>query len=157
MGGGGEQHPVAGLAGPDPKADRQMGFAGAGWAEEHHVVAGGDEVQGAQVRDLLALEPAGVVVVELLQALAGGEPGGADAALAAVGLAGGDLALQAGGQELLMRPVLRAGALGQPEDRVSQGRGFEGAGQERQLPGQIPRRLGGRHHAAPSVRPKAAS
>jgi hypothetical protein len=43
-----------------------------------------------------------VVEVELLQALAGREPGGADAALPAVGLAGGDLALQAGDQELLV-------------------------------------------------------
>jgi hypothetical protein len=35
-----------------------------------------------------------VVEVELLQALAGGEPGGADAAFPAVGLPGGDLPLQ---------------------------------------------------------------
>src|SRR4051794_16679690 len=42
------------------------------------------------------LRAQGVVEVELLQALAGGEAGGADATLAAVGLAGGDLALQAG-------------------------------------------------------------
>jgi hypothetical protein len=32
LGGGGEQHPVAGLAGPDAQADGQMGLAGAGWA-----------------------------------------------------------------------------------------------------------------------------
>jgi hypothetical protein len=157
LGGGGERHPVAGLAGADAQADGQVGLAGAGGAEEDHVVAGGDEVQGAQVRDRVAFEAAGVVEVELFQALAGREAGGADAALAAVGLAGGDLALQAGGQELLVRPVLGAGALGQPGDRVSQGWGFEGAGQECQLPGQISRRLGGRHHAAPSVRPKAVS
>ena len=31
-----------------------------------------------------------------------------------MGLAGGDLALQAGGQELLVRPALRAGPFGQP-------------------------------------------
>jgi hypothetical protein len=66
------------------------------------------------VGDLLALEAAGVVEVELLQALAGREAGGADAALTAVGLSGGDLALQAGGQELLVAPALGAGPLGQP-------------------------------------------
>ena len=81
---------------------------------EDHVLAGGDEVQGAQVRHGVAFEAAGVVEVELLQALAGGEPGMADAPLAAVGLAGGDLALQAGGQELLVAPALSAGPLGQP-------------------------------------------
>ena len=41
--------------------------------------------------------------------LAGGEPGGADAALTAVGLPRGDLALQAGDQELLMGPGLGSG------------------------------------------------
>jgi hypothetical protein len=49
------------------------------------------------------LRPRGVVV-ELLQALASREPGGVDAALAAMGFSGGDLALQAGGEELLVGP-----------------------------------------------------
>ena len=40
--GGGEQHPVAGLACPDPQADRQMRLAGAWWTQEDHVLAGGD-------------------------------------------------------------------------------------------------------------------
>jgi hypothetical protein len=70
-----------------------VGLAGAGWSEEHDVLAGGDEIQGAQMRDGVAAQAAGVVEVELLEALAGREPGGADAAFAAVGLAGGDLAL----------------------------------------------------------------
>ena len=43
------------------------------------------------MRDDVAFEAAGVVEVELLEALAGRESGGADAALAAVGLPGGDL------------------------------------------------------------------
>jgi hypothetical protein len=88
---------VAGLAGPDAQADCEMGLAGAWWAQEDHVLLGNDEIEGAQVRDDLALEAAGVVEVELLQRLAGGEAGGADATLTAVALAGGDLALQAGG------------------------------------------------------------
>ena len=83
-------------------------------AEEDHVVAGSSEVRGAQVGDDIAFEAAGVVEVEFLQRFAGREPGGADAALAAVGLAGGDFTLQAGGQELLVRPGLGLGPLRQP-------------------------------------------
>ena len=71
FGGGGEQDPVPGLAGADRQPDREVGLAGAGWAEEHDVVAGGDEVQGAQVGDGVAFEAAGVVEVELLQATCG--------------------------------------------------------------------------------------
>ena len=56
--------------------------------------------------DQVAFESAGVVEVEVLEALAGREPGGADPSLAAVGLAGGDLPVQAGGEELLMGPGL---------------------------------------------------
>jgi len=66
------------------------------------------------VGDRLPLEAAGVVEVELLQALSGREAGGAAAALAAVGFSGGDLALQAGSQELLVAPALSPGPLGQP-------------------------------------------
>src|SRR5215213_1349258 len=122
------QRPMAGLAGAEAKADGQMGLAGPGWAQEHHVVAGGDEVQGAQVRDRLSFEAAGVVEAELLQALTGGEARGPDAAFAAVRFAGGDLALQAGGQELLVRPALSAGPLGQPGHRGAQRRRLQRPG-----------------------------
>jgi hypothetical protein len=70
-----------------------VGLAGPRRTQEHHVLAGGDEVQRAQVGDQLAVEAAGVVEVELLQALAGREAGVADAPLAAVCLSGRDLAL----------------------------------------------------------------
>ena len=43
----------------------------AGRAEEDHVVAGGGEVQGAQVGDDVASQAAGVVEVEVLQGFAG--------------------------------------------------------------------------------------
>jgi len=43
-----------------------------------------EEVQGAQVGDHFAFQASGVVEVEVLQRLEGGEAGGADAALAAV-------------------------------------------------------------------------
>jgi hypothetical protein len=75
--------------------------------------------------------------VELLQALAGGEPGGADAAFPAVGLPGGDLALQAGNQVFLVRPGLGAGALSQPGNGLAQCGCLERAGQERDLGGEI--------------------
>jgi hypothetical protein len=91
--------------------------------------------------------------------LAGGEPGGADAALAAVGLAGGDFTLQARDQEILVRPGLRAGPLGEPGHRLAQGGGFQRPGQERDLAGQVAgRRLGGHQAAPPSaLMPSTAS
>ena len=79
--------------------------------------------------DEVAFEAAGVVEVELLQALAGREPGGADAAFTAVGFAGGDLALQAGDEELQMGPGLGQGAFGEPVDGVPQRRRFQRPGQ----------------------------
>ena len=108
-----------------------------GGPQEHHVLLGQHEVQGAQVRDHLPLEGAGVVEVELLQGLAGGESGGADAALAAVGLPCGDLALQAGGQELLVAPALGTGALGQPGHRLAKRRRLQGPGEESKLGAEI--------------------
>ena len=140
LGGGGECDPVPGLAGADAQPGGQVGFPGAGRAEEHDVVLGGDEVQGAQVGDGLAFEGPLVVEVEVLQGLAGGEPGGADAALAAVGLPGGDLALQARGQELLVGPGLGAGPLGQPVHRPGQRRGLQRAGEVGDLRGHVPAR-----------------
>ena len=67
FGGGGEQDAVAGLAGPHRQPDRQVGLAGAWWAEEDDVVAGGDEVQRPEVGDGVAFESAGVIEVELFQ------------------------------------------------------------------------------------------
>jgi hypothetical protein len=101
FGRGREEHAVAGLAGANTKADGEVGLAGPG-VEEDDVLFAGDEVQRAQVRDRRSLQRSGVVVVELLQALGGGEPRGADAPFAAVGFAGGDFALAAGGEELLV-------------------------------------------------------
>jgi hypothetical protein len=45
---------VAGVAGADRQADGQMGFAGAGRAQEDDVVAGGDEVECAEMGDDVA-------------------------------------------------------------------------------------------------------
>jgi hypothetical protein len=161
---GGEQDSMPGLAGPYTETDREVGLARAGWAEEHHILFRSDEVQGAQVGDHIAFQAAGVVEVELLEALAGRESGGADAALTAVGLPGGDLPLQAGDQELLVRPGFGAGAVSQPRHRLTQGRRLERPGQESHLGGEITGDLRGLigHHATPpsvrpSVRPRAVS
>ena len=133
LGRGREQDPVPGLAGPDRQPGGEVGLAGAWRAEEHDVVLGGDEVQGAQVGDHVAFEAAGVVEVELLEGLAGREPGRADPALTAVGLPGGDLALQAGDEELLVGPGLGPGPLGQPGHGLPQRRRLQRPGQERDL------------------------
>ena len=76
--------------------------------------------------------------VELLDGLAGLEPGGADPALTAVAVAGGDLSLQAGHEELLMRPRLGPGPLGEPGHGLPQHWCLQRPGQERDLGGQVP-------------------
>src|SRR5690625_1931218 len=91
---------------PTYTLDPDEPLSGSGWAEQDDVLLGCDEVESAEVGDGFAFEAAGVVVVEVLQRLAGREAGGADASLSAVGFAGGDLALQAGGEEFLVGPVL---------------------------------------------------
>lgn len=101
--------------------------------------------------DLVAFEGTLIVEVELLQCLSCWEAGAADAALPAVGFAGGDLAVQAGRQELPMGPVLGAGPLTETSDRISQRRRFECAGEEREFGGDVPTGCGGasaRHEAA---------
>ena len=69
-----------------------MGLAGPGRSEEDDVVFGLDEVEGAEMGDDVSFEGALVVEVEVLEGFAGGEAGGANADLAAVGLAGRHLA-----------------------------------------------------------------
>jgi hypothetical protein len=83
-----------------------------------------------------------VVEVELLQAFAGREPGGADTSFTAVGFPGGDLALQAGGEELLIGPRLCAGALSETLDRRAQGWGLQRPGKESDLRADVAAGLG---------------
>lgn len=75
--------------------------------------------------DRIAFKGSLVIEVELFQVLSGWKPRSADAAFTTVGFAGGDLALQAGGEELFMAPVLGAGTFGESLDRVAECRGFE--------------------------------
>ncbi len=97
--------------------------------------------------DLVAFEGALEAVVEILECLAGWEPGGTDAAFAAVVLACCDLAFQTGGQELFVRPALGAGPVGEPVDRAGQRGCLQGPAQVSDVGG----RLGG-HHATPRAR-----
>ena len=100
--------------------------------------------------DGVPLEGALVVEVEVFQGLASREPGGPDPDLATVGLAGGHLPLQTGGQELLVGPALRAGPLAQPLDGGRQGRGLQHPTEV----GKISVGFGGGagHHATPVAR-----
>jgi hypothetical protein len=77
-----------------------------------------------------------------LRALADWEPRGPDPAFAAVGVACGDLTLQAIDQVLLMRPRLRAGPLGEPVHRFAQCGRLLRAGQLGDLGGQVLDRCG---------------
>jgi hypothetical protein len=92
-----------------------------------------------------------VIEVEVLEALAGREAGGADAVLAAVVLAGRDLPFETGGEELLVRPAIGACSLGKPVDGGGQRRRLERPSQI----GDVALRLRGctcRHHATPVAR-----
>jgi len=71
--------------------------------------------------------------VEVLERLAGREAGGLDPGLAAVAVAAVDLGLQQGGGELLLAPVLGAGAVGELGQRPRRGRRFERSEEVRKL------------------------
>jgi site-specific DNA recombinase len=125
--GGGEGDPVAGLAGPDADGDRQMRLARPRRPEEDRVGPRLDEVERAEVGHHLSSDRALVVEVELLERLVSREAGRPDAVLAAVGLPGGHLPLEAGGQDLFVGPALSAGPLSDALDGGEQRRCLERA------------------------------
>ena len=47
---------MSGLAAADRESDCQVGFAGAGWAEEDHILLAGYEVQRAEVGDQVTFQ-----------------------------------------------------------------------------------------------------
>jgi hypothetical protein len=104
-----------------------------GRAEQHDVLFAGEEVQLAEVQDAVATDRRLVGEVELLQRLARGEPGGLDAGLAAVAVAAVGLGLQQDGGELLIRPLLSAGAIGELRQRPGRGGRLELAKEVREL------------------------
>ena len=150
LGGGGEQNPVPGLAGPDRQPDGEVGLARARRAEKDDVVPSLHEVERAQMGDDVAAQAALVVEVEVLQRLAGREPGGPDADLAAVGLPCRHLPLEAGGEELLVAPSVGPGPFAETLD----GAGQRGRLQRPAQIGEVGRRLGlgGGHHATSVMR-----
>src|SRR5688500_15477651 len=91
--GGGEQAAAAVVGGDHAESGGEVGLAGAGWAEQHDVAGLGEERAGGERGDLLA-DCALVVPVEVVEGLAGGEPGPADALGGAGGVACGDLTFE---------------------------------------------------------------
>ena len=89
------------------------------------------------MQDVVAFDGSLVVEVEVLDHLAGGEPGGPDPVGRAVGGAGGGLGLQAGGEVFLVGPAVRPGALGEPLSGVPQCGGFQDAGEVGDLAGGV--------------------
>ena len=110
---------MAGLAGSDPDSDRQMGFAGAGRSEEDDVLSSQDEVESPEMEEGVSFQAALMVEVELFDGLPCREPGRFDPQFTTVGLAGGDLSFQTGGEELFVAPFLAAGPLRQPFKRLT--------------------------------------
>jgi hypothetical protein len=134
-----------------------MGFAGAGWAEEDHVLLAGDEVEGGEVGDQVAFQPTSMIKVELFDAFAGREPGGPDPVFAAVGVAGGDLTLQAGRQVFLMAPRFVAGPVGEPARGFAPGGRLQRPRQIGDLGGHIASGFRAGHHVIPPSNPATLS
>jgi hypothetical protein len=101
------------------------------------------------VADQVTFQPTSMIEVELLNAFAGREPGGPDPVFAAVGVAGGDLALQAGRQVFLMAPRLGPGPLGEPARGFAQGGRFQCPRQIDELGGHIASGFSAGHHVIP--------
>src|SRR3954451_3102885 len=97
----------------DAERDRQVRLAGAGRSEQDDVLLAGEEVELSELQDRGLLDRALKGEVELLQRLSGGEARGLDPALTAVAVTAVGLGLQQRGGEVLITPVLGAGALGE--------------------------------------------
>ena len=93
----------------------------------------------ARARDLGADGGLGVEV-EVLEGLAGGEPGGADPQLGAGGVAGGDLAFEDGGEVVLVGPAGVAGLVGQPGGGLGDPRRLQRGGEVVDLLDRLGRR-----------------
>ena len=90
LGGGRERDSVTAAGWVGSEGDGEVCFSGSGRAEEDHVVGFWDEVELVEVGDLGSGHRTLVSEVEVVEGLGLGEPGRADAVLAAVGFAGCD-------------------------------------------------------------------
>ena len=127
LGGGGVADPAALLAGGQPEADEQVGFAGAGVAEQHGRLAGVDPGTGGEGSELRcdAGDHAGA---EVSQPLDAGEAGFGDAA----GAAAAGPVVDFGGQDLgevaQVGVAFADGGLGEPGGVGADGGQFQLAG-----------------------------
>ena len=96
-----------------PSAGGEVGFAGAGRAEQHDVAGLGKERAGGERSDLLT-DGGLVVPVEVVEGFAGGEPGAADPLRGAGRVAGGDFAFEDRGEVVLMGPAGVTCLVGEP-------------------------------------------
>ena len=130
-----------------------MGLAGAGRAEQHDVAGLGEERAGGERGDLLA-DGGLVVPVEVVEGLAGREPGPADALRGAGRVAGRDLAFEHGGEVVLMGPAGVAGLVGEPAGGLDDPRCLQRGGEVVDLLDRVGGGLllGG-HHATSPVEP----
>jgi hypothetical protein len=133
FGRGAERDAMPGEAGADPQRDREVRLAGAGRPEQHDVLFAGEEVELAEMQDGVARDRGLEGEVELLERLARREPRCLDAGLAAVAVAAVGLGLEQRRGEVLIAPLLLAGAVGELGQRPCRGRRFELAEQMREL------------------------
>jgi hypothetical protein len=106
--GGREGDAVSAFAGFQRERDREVGFAGAGWAEEADVRLLLDPGELSEVQDERPLGGGLRRPVEVLQRLQGGEAGSAYARAGTGGVAGEDLGLEQRLVEALLGPLLLA-------------------------------------------------
>ena len=131
--------------GLDTERDGEVGLAGAGWAEEDHVLGFVQEVELREMRHGLGLDGALEREVEVVEGLDLGEPGGFDAVLTAVGLSGGDFLGEHRGEIGLVVPAFVGGTLRHRLGARGDAWCFHGAGQEREL------RRSAAHRTAPTA------
>ena len=108
VGGGEVADPVSGVDGGDAERDEQVALAGAGRADQAEVLRGGDPFQGGEVVQGRGRD-AGHGAVELVEGLDQRERRGLEPGGGVGGVAGGDLGLDEGAQQLLRCPALGLG------------------------------------------------
>lgn len=102
---------MAGLDGPDPEGDGEVGLAHAGRTEQDDVLGALDEAQAGELAHLLAIDRGLKVEIELVQALDPGQPGQLETALDAALVPAAPLGLQGLGEEALVVEIALGGVL----------------------------------------------
>jgi hypothetical protein len=126
------------------EGDGEVGFTGAGRAEEHDVAGLDQESAAGEGGDLVADGGLGVEV-EVLQRFAGTEPGMPDPQLGAGGVAGRHFPFQDGGQVVLEPPAGIPGLVGQAAGDIQNPWRFECFGEVAELLGRLSGLRGGHH------------